>query len=498
MSVKILCLFPVELRFATANLVDDSGNWPARVLNVGTLNRAIGKERDFEISSVSIEFDDSDRFFRVMMSGEDRYIAGKTVEIYTETDILTYRGTVQKWSFTEATFSIEISDLLSGLRDSITPSIDRQTFPNCADEAEGEAIPIIYGFATGPTGKIKAYRVDTYLFILSSHECTEITGVYLPDGTDITESCLFDFNEDGNHYINYVYTDETIVSFIQVNVKGKKTSGNLIEDPITALIDMLTAYTSISYDTAAFTAAQIALNERGYKIAYPVTSETTVESFMSDFCRSFDCNYYINLSGELVVSHISLWGQTPDVYLQEREILSLSFTDDPTGVVSTVRYLYDYDPTVQTFRKQPYYTRSLPWPDVKQDPLHLRCVSDQPTAFDVVQRYAFQRMNPPRNVRLTIPLRPIDLGDIINVTHSSLIPTKKRTLFVNRADFDFMSSTVTLETDDFTFLSGSIAVLPTSTFSPTWATATDDEKQYMYLCDETGVMPDGTPGKKLY
>jgi len=34
--------------------------------------------------------------------------------------------------------------------------------------------------------------------------------------------------------------------------------------------------------------------------------------------------------------------------------------------------------------------------------------------------------------------------------------------------------------------------------APDWDQATDEDKEYGYICDDDGLMPDGTPGYSIY
>jgi hypothetical protein len=162
MIIKVLCKFTIEgLRFATQNTQDSSGNWKNKIINISSLSRNIGEDKSYEVSGISIEFNDTDRYFRTLMSSTDRFIAGKKVELSTEDNELIYTGVVEKWVFKEDSFQLHINDRLSGLESMVPKSISITEYPNLTEKAEGASIPIIYGTLYASQGAVKCWRVDT-------------------------------------------------------------------------------------------------------------------------------------------------------------------------------------------------------------------------------------------------------------------------------------------------------------------------------------------------
>ena len=159
MVIKVKCYFPAEnLLLATKNLQDSAGNWENKIISISSLSRNIGEDKSYEISGISIELNDSDRFFRTMMSGDNRYIAGKKVEILDENHTLIYTGNVEKWEFTEDAFSLFINDRLSGLDTVIPHTLTNEDYPEAADEGVGTSIPIIYGHVRAVKGAVKCWN----------------------------------------------------------------------------------------------------------------------------------------------------------------------------------------------------------------------------------------------------------------------------------------------------------------------------------------------------
>lgn len=503
MIVKVKCLFPAgDLMFATQTLQDGNGNWVGKITAIGNISRSIGPDRTYETSSVSIEFDDTDRSFKDMMSGNDRFIAGKTVELYTDTDAILYRGTVESWEFGPASFTLNISDLNAGLSKTITVSITRSDFDACDDESEGQTIPLIYGHMSQAGGAVTAYRVERWKYIVAAHECYSIEGVFDPEGTEIGEDdYIDDVEEDGFHYITFVPAGDEPAT-LRVNVKGKKNqAGDLIDTPYGAAVDILTA-NAIDYDTDSLEYAAKIFTLRGYTISAAFTKETTVRDLFQTFCTSFDCDYYISKEMLFRIAIADPWNLKVEKTFQPAEVVIGRILPNPDGVIQKIRYMFAWSPVKKDFIRKPYFFQASAWPEVQTEPLALRLVGSDACAFDVVQRFALQRREPPPSIPVEINLvdfTDIDIGSFIEVSSPDLIPTQTRVLQIVRAEIDTEMDVVELECRDVVGLAGQLAILGDELQSQNWLEANGDEKKYSYLCDkETGTFSDGTPGKVLY
>jgi hypothetical protein len=154
---------------------------------------------------MTIDLNDSDRFFREMMSGEDRYIAGKVVRVMDESNTPIYTGTVEKWQFREDAFVLTINDKLSGLDTLVTGNLSREEYPNIADKADGRSIPLVYGDLYAVGGAVACPRVDTGRFLLAGHHCNALVGdVYEEDGTPVAGSVSLDNADDAGHIFNVI------------------------------------------------------------------------------------------------------------------------------------------------------------------------------------------------------------------------------------------------------------------------------------------------------
>ncbi len=507
MIIKVMCRFPSgNLLFATSNIQDSLGNWQNKILSISELSRNIGEDKSYEISGMSIELDDTDRFFRDMMSGEFRYISGKTVEILTEDNTLIYAGTVEKWQYKEDTFSLSINDKLSGLETLIPKTITKERYPNLTAKANGQPIPLIYGRLEADTGAVKCWRVDTGLFLLADHHCHSLLGdVFNENGTIITGATL----DNAADECAYILCTSPLES-IYANVKGKMDDSlQLIENPIDALKDIITYYTPMNYNSAGMEAAREIVIERGYKIACVIDNEKNLQDVLKDFSFSFDCDFYVSKGNEVMVTLLN-WSQlTPVKSYNESQIAEFDMEELPEQIRNRVKYQYQYNFALGQYLQMPEYTLQesvTGWGEFynRNESLDLLYVADDVSAFDVVQRYVIQRKNPRRIAQLSLPLAEfigVDISDIIEIQHAGAIDPNKRKYQVRRVNLDFVTDSVQVEAVDITTLAGGVFLLGDRTTLPLyWQLAGDSDRNFGYLADkETGYFAGGKDyGKVLY
>lgn len=507
MIIKVKCYFPVgDLLMATRNLQEDGGNWENRIISISALSRNIGEDKSYEISGMTIEMNDSDRFFRDMMSGDNRYISGKKVEILKQDGSLIYTGSVEKWQFREDGFTLDINDRLSGLEVLIPGIIDKETYPDMAEKANGEAVPLIYGTIYGDAGAVKCWRVGTGSFLLAGHHCKELTGdVYLEDGTAVSGATL-DNAANGRAYISCSRTED----FIYANVKGKADAqGDLIEDPIDAMTDIITNHTSMSYNSGEMDRARAIMAERGYKIAAVIDGQKNLHDVLKEFSFSFDCDFYIGKGSEIIISMLNWSALEPESSFEANRIIGFELNVLPENIRNKVKYRYKYNQALGEYGQTPVYAREdsvANWGEFynRNEPLELKYVYDDVAAFDVVQRYVIQRQNPGRIANLEVPLSEfsgVDIAGVIEVQHPGAVDINPRKYQVRRVNIDFTADVVQLEAVDITALTGGVFILgDTTQLQPQWQLAGDNDRDFGYLADSvTGYFANNVDyGKVLY
>jgi len=522
MVLKVKCFFPVgDLQLATANLQDQYGNWDNKIISLSPLSRCIGDDKAYEVSGISIELIDSDRFFRNMMSGTFRYIVGKQVELYTEDHQWIYTGTVDKWKFKEDVFELVINDKLSGLDSQVPRIITTDLFTGLTEGANGQSVPVIYGQVESSAGSVKCWKVAENQYLLAGHYCDELTNVFKDDGTDISGDFQLSNVGDpaqGNDfaYVEYIGTASFDEPFVMANVKGKRmTGGELIENPIDALTDLLDSYTGMTYDATKMEEVKVIMNERQYKISMVIVNRETLEQILMDFCTSFDCDYFIKKGNQVVISLLDWTFLQPGGFFTQDHVVDFQIDELSEEIRNKVYYKYCYHPADQKYLQTRVYSKQASidnWGEFffPNEPLEMICVSDMVTAIDIVQRYLIQRKNPRRIAQLEIPLQEfsgLGIADVIEIQHPNAIDENKRKYQIRRLYIDFIGDGVQVEAVDITYMTGGMFILgnngneslpnPLPRF---WGNAAGTQRDYGYLADKTGGFfgNDIDYGKGLY
>lgn len=515
MVVKVKCDFPTgnNLKLATRNIQDAEGNWENRITGVSTLSRNIGEDKSYEISGMSIDLDDTDRFFRKMMSGVNQYIAAKKIQIFDENNTVIYTGNVEKWAFGENSFTLNINDRLSGLDAVLPKTATKADYHDMPSEGDGSSIPIIYGLLETPGGAVKCWKVAAKKYLLASHQCMALHGVYDSNGADISSDFSLTVEGDGasqRAYIVYGGAQDPGHDFICVNVSGKNSGGALIDHPLDALADLVASATAFSiYEETPgdWNKKKDIMTSRGYKISALLSDQISLKDFLVGFSFSFDCDFFLSRTNQLVISILDWDKMTSAKLLDEKTISSYTLNVLPEAIHNRVKYKYHFDPAGEKFLLEPEYLSMdsiAHWGEFfnKSESLELKYVKEELTALDVVQRYAFQKKNPRRSIQVDLPLEEfvgLDIADIIEISHPSAIDTDPRKYQIRRVDIDFLADAVQMECLDISTLAGDVLILGDSSMTELWSNASPVERQYAYLCDADGFLrsPDAE-GKILY
>jgi len=503
MIVKIKLEFPIgDLLYATKTIQDASGNWSNIITDLGILNRSIAINNSYEESGLSITFSDIDRYFRNMMATSNKYISGKTVTLYDIYDTIIYIGTVSSWSYPKNEFTINVTDFLSGINEKINETILVADFPNAADEAIGEFIPVIYGELSATLGILNCYKVATSLFLVARHHCKSIDNVF-EDGAEIVGGWSMDNNADGNCYVNYAGSKNVII----VNIKGSMDiSNNLITEPVEALIDMITNYTSIDYQVWAFARSESVMQARGYVINSIVTNETLSE-YLKDFCYSFASDWMVQKQNRIAIDTVDPFTTAVLDTFSEKDVLKGSYhvIEDLQEMVNTQQVFYGYNYSTKEYKYKPVRTDTTSvtnWGSFFEE-YYMKCTSDEATATNASYVYLTQRKNPIIKTYFSVRLNVIsdlNMGGVILFSHPDGFVTTNQKYKILRRNMDFSDEFMQLELLRLFPLGGGMILGDRTALDPSWDDATTAEKEYAYLGDrDTGFFSNGyDPAKVLH
>jgi hypothetical protein len=293
-------------------------------------------------------------------------------------------------------------------------------------------------------------------------------------------------------------------------------SSNLIEDPITGLKDIFDSceHITLGYNEDAMDEAQAIMQARGYKIAAVIGSQQTLKDVLVDFCFSFDGDFYIGKSNEIMINVLDCSPQVSVKAFTEDQVLEFKLEELPEEIRNNVQYPYKYNHALEKYENSPVFINKSSinnWGDFyneKNESLNLKYVYDSVTADDVVQRYAIQRKNPRRKADFSAPLSVfdgLDISDVVEIQHPNAISSDPRKYQIRRVNIDFNTDTVQAEAFDIEAFSSGLFILGDreevpAVLSEFWSSTDEYSRKYGYLADRnTGYFNNSTDyGKVLY
>jgi hypothetical protein len=259
---------------------------------------------------------------------------------------------------------------------------------------------------------------------------------------------------------------------------------------IEILKDFLDTNTTITPNTANFSTIDAEFIDRDYGAEIVFQDEQYLSSILKRFADSFNLDFYMH-NGELYISWLDLTDITPTQYIQENQIIDFSIDIDMNRMINKVKYLWDFDysstkpKAITTSFFQNSFSISN-WGE-RFVTLDMRWNSTSP--LDQIQRLILEWK------------KPIEIGTLrlFSETASSLLPghiisvksaiakedswTKYK---IDSIDRGITGPVTTLTIRNIDVVSGSAFILgDEDVIAADWDDATESDRQYGYLCDET-------------
>ena len=263
------------LKYADRDIaLSDATLYEGRIVRLPPLSQSIGGLLDSRLITprVRVTLDNTDDAIRTSLDANSNW-AGKAVTIKigqgtTAGDYETrFTGTVRfpggvSWDGDQVTIEFD-NDLAADTVSLPTNKIFPSTYPNAADSAKYQPIPIIYGDwrSTAAGGEtVPCYQVDSTagtggkFKICEAGWVQEIEAVYL-NGTDITANCTLD-TANGEFTIT-TGTYDDLTDAVTANVWGKQITNNAtytLSDIALDLLENVLSVPSGRINSAGFTA----------------------------------------------------------------------------------------------------------------------------------------------------------------------------------------------------------------------------------------------------
>ena len=523
--------------FGKIDIESASALYEGYISRFGHLSRSVShKDASFEISSVNISFINNSQHFS--KNFDPRLLINRTVifkvgfETITLAEFRTfYTGIITDFTYSDKKFTLNVKDKTQKYleKKDYMAVILSDDWPDASNI--GSRMPLIYGDVSlagkGACNLIKLDNVGKYL--VAGHACVGVDSVYV-DGVlqTLTTHYTLDTSEAFTGGILDLICTVTFTSgnipdsydTISANVQGidydTDGTGILIENPADQLLHFIEDVVVIPaalIDSSAFVTASDVADDRNYIGAGIVNTEKTVKTVISEICFSILATPYHTNEGKLAVNifNVTLAGITEAVkYSDQNSILQGSFkqTVDVNNIVNdiTVSYKYDYTNGEYALTASGSDENAIT-DDLKtyDRSLNFDWIRDTATVNDIIQRYLLRYSYPVINVNFKAPLVALtnDLADFIKVTHFAGTGSSGfdgRLFEIIRLDpnMDNLSVSVT-GIDSQTWVQHGFFLGDGAVIEDDWGNASDSDKLYGYLADETTEQfTNGESIKRIY
>ncbi len=538
--------------------VDVAGDnfWSGLIKSFGTISRTATiptSSNSFRTSDVTVTCFNTPLYPSTTPYFSENYdpktLLNKEVSFYVgTTDLefknfkLIYKGTIQGFEYTGDTFKIRVKDAVEPYLEAkdYAKIIDSSDWANSSEAAVGKRMPIIYGDMSDATCPCVGLLVDTtagsgkgkYLF--AGHASKAIDTVKLRDsdgaltsltggGTDYTAYTAEVF--DGDYVTTIIFaagysgtpSEFDVIADIQGVEDDGDGTGTLISNPVEQLEHFLTTWLSLPttlYNSNDFRTAENIADDRSYAGAGIITGKKKAKKVIQEMGLCLNGIVYSNNSGELSVNIFNMADLTASVlrrYTDQDEIFEKSFKIKPRlrEVCNKVTVNYNYDAGLSTYKGQYLYEDSTSQTNLGktyEKEINLPFVALTVMAQDIAQRYIKSNKYPPLELSFKAPLVALnnDLTDICEITHFAGLDGggyDKHLFRIEKIQPSLDKLQVSIAATDVANLLVNVYILgDEDDIAATWGSATDADKYYGYLCDDTdGLFANDTDeGKRLY
>ena len=338
MNILLDLAFPDGTIYIAKVRAEYGGNQYADdISSVSEITESMGEEKDFESGIIVILIKDPVRAYKErLISATNQYIANVTAIIRKEDGtIISTRG-VDSWSFPEDEFEIKCNFRIDMSAD-VTEKINTTTWPYAATDAIGEVIPAAYNTITG----IKAWKVDNRVstggwWLLGSAEISTITKVVVAGETILP--AYYSLQSGGGYWW---------VKMSHGFIMGKADFAIVdVTTPAYTPVEIITAQLAGTVTVATNAAFSARLVSQGYTASncrYLLDRTMSPAEALKSFCESFECNYRLDASGEVIFNWLNRSTINLAGTLRGADILTAKQSQDykPAQIKNRIKIHYD-------------------------------------------------------------------------------------------------------------------------------------------------------------
>jgi hypothetical protein len=269
-------------------------------------------------------------------------------------------------------------------------------------------------------------------------------------------------------------------------------------------------YVSGNFDPTSYTEAAAEEADRGYKLDGAMNEQKTLSSWLDQIRNEFELDIWWDMASGLI--RFSYLGQNIDTASAKHfhDYLSiLSYTPDQRVdlIMNWCRPGYNYDYAQQNFKNYGFAEDAIS--QVEHGGVYsaypvLYFVRDSGVAYDLALHKVTRQRDPIAFETFVMPLKAFSLllAEVCRFTHfdgAGLLGYVGEYFQLRRVDLDLNKFTFSGIFEKVSSFYGNEMILGDETaLAATWLTASDADKKYAYMCDETtGLFSNGDPGKRM-
>lgn len=504
-----------------------------QVVEIGTINRDVpALAGEYRVAECNVVLSNVDLEFSTLKATQPfrnrtvRIKFGNRAEGLSAMTTL-YTGAISDWSFSGGKLNLTVRDVsFDPLRTSLGGYINQTDFSTAPASEEPRFWPIIYGEVSSvghsATGAVPCYlttSANPFKYLVARHICKSIDNVYLygvlVDPGDYTTSTA-EVSGQTMQFIEFT-TDQRDTNRpneieITADVKGITddglSTGTLIENPAEQLEHYLVNYAGIaSADIdASFGYTATYLDSKLYEGSVAILDNRPHSEVLERFMESFGLSFYCTREGTygLFVFDVSQLNdiEALEPLTDDQDILRDSFQIySQEQVCSRMQFNYVYNWPKDYFEYQPDQIDDAEienlGADIREN-LNLWYVRDDATALDVVtERMGLMRENA-QFAAFDLPIQQynLDLNDLVRISHWQGISEDG----LGYQEFVFRILQLGINLQPSSMRVSAYGIRPVlvgniwltyfklgneSELASTWSTASDADRLYGYLGDET-------------
>lgn len=392
------------------------------ILKMTNFRRSLSLFNGLENQTIKITMDNRKGEWSSLMTSQDRYLKGRTLEIYEDGEL---QGTLKISDFPKPANPLQFDikgDTFTFLEQPVSPLISIDLFPNVPPENEGKPGNIFGGTVDDAdwtdTGMMPAYLVDTGKYLAAWHHCWNISACRKGDGTEILFT--YDNNADGYCYIEPVGgCTDTVIYF---NGSGMIDSGNLIENPGSMLLKIVEVFGSgVGIEISGIDSLISRYTER-FRNTLILIQEHTWKKLLSEYSLNFDTFWSTTIDGRLQANMLNFESIevvarfTPSMFSKYEHHLDIAFLED------TCKKMFRYHFKDKEYRYTPAVTLPTLWQGNSTGEIELKWQKDAISAHDVAVENLYRRKAEIEWVSFCVPKKHMPPEDILGKCIEAMYP----------------------------------------------------------------------------